>query len=672
MNQTMSRRANQPSAGSIAAVRGIYRQEEIASERRINVLAIFMTSFMILFLLVLPLLTHSGYNNPNVISNLGGTTLYLVYHLAIFFVLRRGVYHPAIKYMTITLSVSVISLVVYGYTFGVDHVHAARTVSLTTYFLVIALSGMYQHPVLPIYCGLLVAGQHALLYVLALLAGQPVLPSMETFRSNSLTWDVLVVNVLMYAGCGLFLSLNTMRHRHLSMALQQSTERLLQEEAERRRSEEKARFLENFDHMTELPNIKHFRERLEGEIRKAENRRQRFAVLCIGLDAFKYVNQLHGTDTGHLVLRKVGHQLREGFRDDDFVCRFMGDKFLVLLTDIKSTHDIPDLIRKARQVFASPVIAGGKEMKLSAGIGLCTYPHDGHSGDTLIANAETAMYRAKAGGKNVFCLYDEQMHQDLDLRLHIETELQQAMLRNELFLVYQPKVRSDGSLTGLEALLRWQSPARGLMPPDHFIPIAEESGLIVDIGYHVLELCCRQIQLWSAAGHATLRTTVNVSPQQFGQWDFVPKVLAIVENARIDTAWLGIEITESGIMQNEADCVDKMNALKAAGLSISIDDFGKGYSSLTRLGSYPLDTLKIDKAFIDDLPESLTAACIVRAIIDLAHNLGYSVVAEGVESSKQLDFLTANRCTIFQGYYFYRPLPATEILLLLERSSNAA
>jgi diguanylate cyclase (GGDEF)-like protein len=649
------------SADGLAAVRGIYRHEEIATERRINKVALLISSFMLIFLLVLPQLTHSGYRIPNVISNLVGTSLYLIYHLAIFFILRAGLYHPVIKYLTITFSVTIITLVVFGYSFGVDHVHAARTVSLTVWFLVLALSGLYQNPGLPLFCGSLIAAEHVLLYLLALLAGQPVLFAMESFRANILTWDVLVVNVLMYLGTGLLMSLNTRRHRALSMQLQQSSERLLQEEEELRRSEEKARFFENFDHLTALPNIRHFRERLEGEIRKAESRRQLFVLLCLGLDTFKNVNQLHGTDTGHIVLQEVGRKLRATFRDDDFICRFMGDKFLVLLTDVQTSNHIPDLIRKTRTVFSTPVIVQGKEIKLTAGVGCCTYPHDGHTGEALIENAEAAMYRAKTEGKNVFCLYDEQLHQDLDLRIHIENELGQALERNELFLVYQPKVHADGRMVGMEALVRWQSPTRGLMPPDSFIPIAESSGLIIDIGYHVLALCCQQIRSWMAAGLPAMRITVNASPLQFGQADFVSRVLGIIASASIDPAWLGIEITEGGIMQNEDDCVGKMNALKAAGLSISIDDFGKGYSSLTRLGSYPLDTLKIDKAFVDELPDSVSSGCIVRSIIDLAHNLGYTVVAEGVETAAQLDFLVRSNCKVFQGYYFHKPLAPEDI-----------
>ena len=664
----MITKRTQLNAEGAAAVNCIYCQEELEAERRINRIALLFGVFFIVFLLLLPALTKSGFGNPNDISNLIGAAIYILYTLIIFALLRRGIYHPVIKYLTISMAVSVITLVVFGYTYGVDYVHATRTVSLATYFLAIVLSGLYQNPVLPIYCAALISVEYSLLYVGAAISGEPILLRMETFRENILSWDILIVNLVMYLGSGFLMSLATIRHRRLAVQLQESSERLLRESEERRRSEAKARFLENFDNLTQLPNIKHFRERMVGQVEKAKSRERLFALMCIGIDAFKNVNQLYGTDTGHEVLQRVGMRLKAAFREDDVVCRFMGDKFLVLFSDLKSNDNMPDLFRKTRIAFATPFMTDtSEEIKLTAGAGLCTYPHDGDCVDTLIENAETAMYRAKTEGKGVFRLYDKQMHEELDMRIRLENELEQALTLDEFFLVYQPKVCRSGDMTGMEALIRWNSPERGLVPPDLFIPVAEGSGLIIEIGYKVLMMCCRQIQEWSRDGYSPVRITINVSPQQFGQHNFVDRVLVLLEQTGIDPDWLGIEITESGIMQHESECVAKMDALKDAGLTISIDDFGKGYSSLTRLGNYPLDTLKIDKSFVDGIPDSRSSTCIVRSIIDLGHNLGYSVIAEGVENDNQLDFLVVNGCDMFQGYYFHKPLPPQQIRPLLTR-----
>jgi diguanylate cyclase (GGDEF)-like protein len=307
---------------------------------------------------------------------------------------------------------------------------------MTTYFIAIALSGLYQNAALPLYCAALISIEYILLYILAMLSGQAVLFRMETFRDNIMSWDILVVNVIAFMGTGLLMNLITRRHMKLSLQLQESSEKLLREEEESRHNQEKVRFFENYDLLTRLPNIDHFRQRLEREILKAESRKQVFAVMCLGLDSFKKVNQLHGMETGHLVLREVGLRLKDSFREDDSICRFMGDKFLVLLSDLSASEDMGDLIRKTRLALSSPFPAKAGDIAVTASGGLCAYPHDALTASALIENAEAAMYLAKNDGKGVFRLWDKRMHEELDLRVRMEIELEQALKRNELYLAF--------------------------------------------------------------------------------------------------------------------------------------------------------------------------------------------------------------------------------------------
>jgi diguanylate cyclase (GGDEF)-like protein len=649
------------------SLRVLSLQEEIYAEKRINLVSLVLLGIFLLCALLLPLITRTALSNPNELSNLTGCLFLLVYHCILFVLLKRKFYHWILKYLTIFFSLSMVTIILYGYHFGTDFVHAARTVTVGLYFIVIILSGLYQHPKVSLFAGLLACLEYSLLFLGALHDGLRIEFVMETFQSNTLSWDILVVNCIFFLVAGILLFLISERQRAMMRTLQDSSLKLHKEREEHRLSEQKAVFLENFDELTGLPNFKQFKQMLGGQIRKSEERSQIFALICLNLDAFSSVNLLHGTEIGDQVLHTVGERLKAGFREGDFVSRFMGDKFLVFCGDLKSNYNISDLIRKARASLNAPIYIDGARIKLSASAGLCTYPNDAHTAGELIKKAESAMYDARRAGKNNFLLFNRDNQKELEERIVMERELHDALAKNEFSLVYQPKVDVSGSIAGLEALLRWKNPLLGQVSPAAFIPIAELSGAIVPIGYAVLRNCCLQIREWMQQGIRPFRTTVNVSPYQFARKDIIEKIRAIINETGIDPIWLGIEITESGIMIDEDNSIRKLNALKEMGLSISLDDFDKGYSSLSRLGTYPLDTLKIDKSFIDDLPESSVSTCIVRSIIDLAHNLNYNVVAEGVETQAQVEFLQNNGCARFQGYYYYKPMTAGELEPLFAR-----
>jgi len=638
----------------------IYRKEEFNTEKRINRVFLIVFSFLFIFLIILNLSTSIGFKNMNSVSNFGGILIFLIYNLFIYYLLKKRIYHPAIKYITITFTITIISLVLYGYHFGIDFVHSVRTVTVTSYFIAIILSGLYQHPRLSLYAGFMAGLQYSFLCVGAFSEGIPILTGLETFQRNVLTWDILIVYIVFLFGAGVLMFLNSRRQQFLVLELRKSLRKL-------HREEEKAVYFEKYDELTRLPNLKYFREYLGGQIKKAETRKQIFAMMCVGLDSFHNINQLHGKDTGDQLLQKVGDRLKSAYREGDFICRFMGDKFLILFSDLKSDYNITDLIKKTRSAFEKPFDGAGSEIKLSISGGLCSYPEDAAEIDDLINKAESTMYGAKTAGKNNFFLFNKSNQEEFEQRIRIEKELEDALVNNELNLVYQPKVDADGRIIGLESLLRWDSKALGNMRPDVFIPIAERSGMIIPIGYEIFRICCLQIKEWSGQGIGKVRITVNVSPNQFIRENFVKNVCEIINETGIDPSWLGIEVTESGIMKNEAECIRKLNLFSELGMSISIDDFGKGYSSLSRLGSYPLDTLKIDKAFVDDLPDSKVSCCLVRSVIDLAHNLSYNVIAEGVESIEQINFLKQSGCTRFQGYYYYKPLPAEDVTKLLKK-----
>jgi predicted signal transduction protein with EAL and GGDEF domain len=312
---------------------------------------------------------------------------------------------------------------------------------------------------------------------------------------------------------------------------------------------------------------------------------------------------MHGTAAGDMLLKAIAKRLLATFREDDVVSRFDGDKFMTLFSDIASTDDIIDVVRKTFNSFENPFLIADEEMYITASLGVCVYPNDGENAEQLINNSESAMYASKERGRGTYQLFDAELNDGLLSRIKMETDLKTAIMEKELETYFQPKVSHDGTILGMESLIRWHSHTRGPVSPSQFIGIAEKNGMIVDIGNLVLRESCRLTKKWLDQGFPPMRVSVNISPYQFRE-DYINTIQDILKETGLDPGLLEIEITESGIMENEEENIRKLHQLHNLGVSISIDDFGTGYSSLSKLKEYPIDTLKIDKSFIDELPHN--------------------------------------------------------------------
>lgn len=452
-----------------------------------------------------------------------------------------------------------------------------------------------------------------------------------------------------------------------------TNEQLKEEIEERKRtekalrvSEEKAAFYETHDTVTKLPNRETFINILDIEVKKALNRKQTFAVMCIGIDKFKNINNMYTHGFGDKLLRVIGERLEKALRQNDSLCRFSGDKFVLLFSDLSRMEDVFGIVKKMFHVINEPFNVEKSIMKITSSIGICLYPNDGGNGDVLLKNSETAMYTAKDSGRNTYRLFNEKMNSEMISRMKMEKELQEAINKDEFVAYYQPKVDHSGLIIGMESLIRWNSPEKGLIPPYQFIPVAEKTGMIVDIGKTILMKSCMQNKKWQMQGYAPKKVAVNLSPFELKQFGLIANIADTVKRSGLDPQWLELEITESGIMENEKEAIKILTNIHEMGISISIDDFGTGYSSLSKLKDYPIDTLKIDKIFVDNLPNDKKSVTIVTSIIDLAHNLGFKVVAEGVEKQEQLEFLKSYNCDQFQGYYFSKPVSTEDFEMKLK------
>ena len=434
----------------------------------------------------------------------------------------------------------------------------------------------------------------------------------------------------------------------------------------RKKAEEQLHNLMFYDQLTRLPNKEMFINRLTIEIVRAQRRSKMFALICLGLDNFKKINDMHGPKVGDRVLTMLGSSLQRTLRDDDMVSRFVGDQFMILLSDIRTADDVVDVVKKIFTVISEPMPMEDAVIKLTASMGITIYPHDGDSGDIMIKNSESAMFMAKESGKNNYVMFDHKMHDQVLKHFTIEEELHNAIANDEFTAYYQPKVNKDGGIFGMETLIRWNSKKLGIVSPMEFIPIAERTGLIIDIGYIMLKKACRQNKSWQDMGMPGFTVSVNLSPYQFRSPNLIEQIGTVLQETGLDAQWLELEITESGIIEHERESVERLNNIHAMGIAISIDDFGTGYSSLSKLKLYPIDTLKIDKSFVDDLPHDPMSVSITTTIISLAENLGFKVIAEGVETRDQVEFLISKNCTSFQGYHFYRPMPAGELEEILK------
>jgi diguanylate cyclase (GGDEF)-like protein len=448
-----------------------------------------------------------------------------------------------------------------------------------------------------------------------------------------------------------------------------------------KRSDEQVRYLAYHDSLTGLPNRDMFDEYLGHAIAHARRNAQRLAVLFLDIDDFKRVNDTLGHQSGDELLQEVAERVSKCVRESDYIgiaedpgkasgvlARQGGDEFIILLTYIKHVHDPSVVAQRIIESLNRPITIKGHDCYTGASIGITLYPNDGEGADDLIKNADNAMYHAKDLGKNGFQYFQESMNTTVVESLAIEARLRKALENNQLALHYQAQVDSaSGEVTGLEALLRWHDPAEGMIPPGVFIPIAERTGLIVPIGTWVLREACRQGAAWHNEGYPPVRVSVNISAVQFAREDVVDTIQRVLAESKFDPACLELEITESAIMANPKGTMDILADIKALGVSIALDDFGKGYSSLNYLRRFPIDTLKIDRSFIMDVDKNSEDEQIVAAIVAMAHAMNLRVVAEGVETQGQLRVVSENACDLIQGFLFSLPAPADQIFQHAQR-----
>ena len=430
----------------------------------------------------------------------------------------------------------------------------------------------------------------------------------------------------------------------------------------RKAAEDEARYLAFYDALTQLPNRRLLVDRLQQVLVNGARSGLTTAVLFVDLDNFKTLNDTRGHEVGDLLLKDVAQRLRSCVREQDTVARLGGDEFVVVLQNLSS--DAPEAAAQARTLgelilaqLRQPYELAGHEHHFTASIGVTLLNHQRDSVDEVLKQADMAMYRAKDDGRNTLRFFDPDMQQAVNRRALLETELHNGLRRAQFLLLYQPQVDSQGRVTGAEALVRWQHPVQGMVPPSEFIPLAEESGLILPLGQWVMETALRQQARWQQDPlFAHLSLAINVSARQFLQDDFVAQVLALVQQTGANPAQIKLELTESLLLANVDSVIATMRALKAHGLGFSLDDFGTGYSSLSYLKRLPLDQIKIDQGFVRDVLLDASDAAIARSIIALAGSLGLSVIAEGVETTAHHQFLLAHGCQAFQGYLFGRPL----------------
>jgi diguanylate cyclase (GGDEF)-like protein len=418
-----------------------------------------------------------------------------------------------------------------------------------------------------------------------------------------------------------------------------------------------------YDALTGLPNRLLFQDRLAQAMHGARRHGTRLTVMFIDLDGFKRVNDSLGHQAGDLLLTQVAARFRRVIRSSDTLARMGGDEFMVVLVNARDTRASVRVAQKLLQSLREPFQVAGHELVVTASIGLSFYPEDGTHQDELQRHADAAMYKAKASGRNGFQCYTPELNAQITSRLEMEQQLRQALGRGELRLAYQPQHQADGRLVGFEALLRWTHPTWGSVPPQRFIPLAEECGLILPIGRWVLDEACRQCSRWREEGHAGVRVAVNVSAIQFEQADWTRTVARSLDGARLPAAALELEITEGLVMRDAGEASQKLRTMREMGVSVAIDDFGTGYSSLAYLQRLPIDTLKIDQSFVRGIGAQgaqRDSTAIVETIVNLGRGLGLQVLAEGVETEGQADFLRRIGCDAMQGYYFGRPMDAAE------------
>ncbi len=432
--------------------------------------------------------------------------------------------------------------------------------------------------------------------------------------------------------------------------------------SERKAAQDKIDFLAFHDPLTRLPNRLLGKDRTRQAVAYAERNQTRTAVLCLDLDHFKLINDTLGHTVGDVLLTAVASRLQDCLRETDVLSRLSGDEFLVVLQDVRSNDAVSSICDKILKRLAESFTIEGREISTSFSVGIAIFPQDGNDAETLLKHADTAMFNAKANGRNNYRFFNDAMNSDAVEHLRMREGLRGAVERGEFVLHYQPQIGLGNIMVGAEALIRWNHPELGLVPPQRFIPTAEETGLIVPIGAWVLHEACRQAVAWQAAGLPRFVVAVNLSAVQFRRGDLAQTVSAALADSGLDPSLLELELTESTLIQDTESAMETLHKLKALGVMLSIDDFGTGYSSLSYLKRFNVDKLKIDQSFIRNLCTDPDDNAIVRAIVQMAKGMSLRTIAEGVETVHMLDRLSELGCDEWQGFHFARPMPALEFL----------
>ena len=435
-----------------------------------------------------------------------------------------------------------------------------------------------------------------------------------------------------------------------------------------KQNEQRLELMAHYDILTNLPNRTLMYDRLTQALRLARRHRFTFAVLLLDIDRFKEVNDTLGHHIGDQLLVEASRRLVNCVRESDTVARMGGDEFLIILPEVTGARSAAQVAQKCLDALSSPFGLDGHDVFVSASIGITLYPTDSKDIHVLVKNADTAMYHAKAQGKNNYKFFTEDINKSTIERFVLESRFRRALEKLEFQLNYQPKINIDsGKITGMEALLRWYHPEQGNINPGLFIPLAEETGLVIQLSKWALKEACRQNKEWQDEGLPPLRISVNLSAKHFHEKDLPDLIVSVLEEAGLDPKYLMIEITESTIIENVEETIHILQKLRKMGIGISVDDFGTGYSSLNYLNRFPIDELKIDKSFIEGILKDHDSGKVISAIIALAHNLNLKVVAEGVETEEQFKFLRDGHCNEMQGYYLSRPLSSHDFRRLIEK-----
>jgi diguanylate cyclase (GGDEF)-like protein len=431
--------------------------------------------------------------------------------------------------------------------------------------------------------------------------------------------------------------------------------------------------LAHYDNLTALPNRVFFSEILNKALNHAQRQHKHLAILFVDLDRFKAINDALGHSTGDEVLKELAKRFEATLRSGDIIARLGGDEFIILLSDIQHPKITSHVAEKILQACIDPIHVKQHEFVITASIGICIFPNDGTSLEDLQRHADMAMYKAKRAGGGIYQYFTNEMNLEAHEHIKLESALRKAISNNEFVLYFQPKLDlKEETIEGAEALIRWENPALGLITPATFIPLAEETGLIMQIGEWVLREACRINKKWQDEGYKPITIAVNLSPKQFRHQDITQLVISILQETGLAAEYLELEITESAMMDNVENAILKLTEIKALGVKISLDDFGTGYTSISYLKQFPIDVIKIDQSFIKGIPQNKNDTAITSAVIAMAHNLELQVIAEGVETPEQLQFLSDHRCDMIQGYFISRPVPEQKFVLQLSQMNTSA